>query len=317
MSLLTEFNLPLTVIYSDVYQNVSSQVLEIDKSVSIPPSHVWSEMLANRYLIGDDYTNRGYVTQKLIDLGYIAFAVYVPLIPQGYFFLQSYESDIWFEVDAVEVDVDDNNPLTRECVSYKSTEVVVPPPNSIINFNISIPAGIPLLLELNGTVCVDMYLDFNTSGPTNEIINISSLYRKNVVPSNLPAITTALSIPNTQNLYFDDGDSNFYTFQINDQGQFFWTLYTPSFAIIFWGLFWLTLEPILVKYSNNAISYSLGNQFWVKAFFTGTYADNSGNSGTLYYEWNREEIGSTNPGTFPVNGSKGIWTITGTMTVLP
>jgi len=317
MSLLTEYNLPLTVIYSDVWQNVSSQVLEIDKSTTIPIGHVWSEMLANRYLIGDDYTNRGYVTQVLIRQGYIAHSVYVPIIPQGYFFMQSYESDTWFEVDAVEVDVDDNNPITRECVSYKSTEVTSPPVGSIINFNISVPAGICLLLELNSTVCVDMYLDFNTSGDTGEIVNISSLYRKNTVPANLPSITTPLAIPNTQNLTFDDGDGNLYTFQINDAGQFFWTLYTPSFAVIFWGLFWLTIEPIFVNYPNNAISYSLGNQFWVKATFTGTYSDTNGNSGTLSYEWNREEMGSINPGTFPVSGTKGIWTINGTMTILP
>ena len=128
MSDFSEINLPLNIIYSDVYSNVSSQVLEIDKAL-IPPGHLWSRLFATRVLIGDDYTFRGYITQKLIDLGYIAKAVYSPIIPQGYLFLQSYESATWFQVDAVEIDPP--GPFYyADDASFQCTDVAAPPDGS-------------------------------------------------------------------------------------------------------------------------------------------------------------------------------------------
>src|ERR1700746_1342275 len=147
MSNFSGINLPLSIIYSDVYSNVSGQVLEIDKAL-IPPGHLWSRLFAPRVLIGDDYSRRGYITQKLIDLGYIAKAVYSPIIPQGFLFLESYESAAWFQVDAVEIDSPGPDALADD-VSFATTNVLGPPGNSIVNFDITVPYGNWFILELN------------------------------------------------------------------------------------------------------------------------------------------------------------------------
>src|ERR1700747_2401241 len=195
MSDFSELNFPLSIIYSDVYSNVSGQVLEIDKEL-IPPGHLWSRLFAERVLIGDDYSRRGYITQKLIDLGYIAKAVYSPIIPQGFLFLQSYESPAWFQVDAVEVDSPGPVALADD-VSFQTMDVLGPPVDSIVNFDITVPYGNWFILELNTNFCLGMQSDIRG----DPIGDPTFLYEKRD-KLRYPAITVPLAIPNNQQLLF-------------------------------------------------------------------------------------------------------------------
>ena len=308
MSFFSENNLPLTVLYSTVYQNISKQILEIEKAL-VPPGHLWSQFPAERYLIGDDYTMRGYSTQKLIDLGYIAKRSYSPIIPQGFLFLQSYQSTTWFQVDAVEVDVPSELAATREEVTFLVTDVTGPPEGSIINFNIQLPAGVWFVLSLDVELAVGMALDTNDDVTT-------FLYEKRD-KLNWPVLSSPLAIPNTVSLIFDDDDGRSYRLLINDQGQLFWTLNTGTTPIILFtgnSLFWLTVTPILVEVPDlSNLNFKLGEPEMIRATFSGTYSGPT--SGTLEYQWRATDLGSLDPGSYPIHSTSGSWTVSGTLTV--
>jgi hypothetical protein len=315
MSDFSEANLPLSVIYSDVYSNVSGQVLEIDKEL-IPPGHLWSRLFATRVLIGDDYNQRGYITQKLIDLGYIAKAVYSPIIPHGFFFLQSYESPAWFEVDAVEVD--ETGPYDRvDDASFESTLVTAPPEGSTINFDITVPYGLWFILELSVAFALGMQIDVQ-----GDIIGDPTFLYQKRDKLNYPALTVPLAVPNNQQLLFITEDGTAYQLRINDAGQLFWlcaaevtilSLFAPE------GLFWLSLEPVLAQIPNQqTVSTKLAGNPYIKALFKGTYTGVNGNSGTLSFGWRTEDIAEITPGTYSIPNSTsgdGNWSVSGTLTV--
>lgn len=318
MSDFSEINLPLNVIYSDVYSNVSGQVLEIDKAL-IPPGHLWSRLFATRVLIGDDYSMRGYITQKLIDLGYIAKAVYSPIIPQGFLFLQSYESPAWFEVDAVEVDAP--GPVAyADDASFASTLVETPPPDSTINFDITVPFGNWFILELDADFCLGMQID----DWGDEAKDPTFLFEKRD-KLRYPAVTVPLSIPNNQQLLFVTEDDTVYQLRINDAGQLFWLRtaeVTPFSLFAADGLFWQTIEPILTGMALNhqSVDVYLDPSIYVKALFAGSYAGTNGLSGALSFRWRAEDVAGITPGSYPVpqsTSARGNWSVTGTLTVNP
>lgn len=215
MSDFTEANLPLSVIYSASWENISNQVLEVEKAL-VPPGHVWNQLLSQRYLIGDDFTARGYTTQKLIDLGYIGQSWYTPIIPPAYLHLQSYESTQWFEIDAIEVNLNINNPDQTDEVAFASTAVPRAPAGSIINFDIVVPAAIWFILGLDTNNSVGLQIYTATSDAT-------FLYEKRP-NGNFPSITVPLSVPNSQHIVFLDSSNNFYALNVNDTGQLLWTV---------------------------------------------------------------------------------------------
>jgi hypothetical protein len=315
MSGFSEANLPLSIIYSDVYSNVSGQVLEIDKEL-VPPGHLWSRLFATRVLIGDDYDRRGYITQKLIDLGYIAKAVYSPIIPQGYLFLQSEDSETWFAVDAVEIDPSGPYDRADDC-SFQTTVIDSPPEGSIVNFNIAVPYGNWFILELSTDFALGMTVDTRldaTNDPT-------FLYEKRS-KLRYPQITVPLAIPNNQELIFTTEDGASYLLRVNDEGQLFWiraagvtflSLFAPD------GLFWLSMEPVLnVIPDASAADGVLQGGLPVKASFAGSYSGVNGNSGHLSFQWRSEDIAELTPGTYPIpenSSGSGDWSVNGTLTV--
>jgi hypothetical protein len=315
MSNFSDINLPLSIIYSDVYSNVSGQVLEIDKAL-VPPGHLWSRLFATRVLIGDDYTFRGYITQKLIDLGYIAKAVYSPIIPQGYLFLQSSDSETWFGVEAVEIDPAGPYDRADDC-SFAATEIDAPPEGSIVNFNITVPFGNWFILELSTDFCLGMQID--VAGDT--IGDPTFLYEKRN-KLRYPEITVPLAIPNNQELIFTTEDGSSYLLRVNDEGQLFWiaaagvtiaSLFNPA------GIFWLSMEPVLDEIADRSAADSvLQGGLPVKAFFTGTYNGVNGNSGNLSFQWRTEDIAELTPGVYPIpanNSGSENWSTSGTLTV--
>lgn len=314
-------NLPLNLIYSEVYSNVSGQVLEIDKSL-VPAGHLWSRLFYTRVLIGDDYTNRGYITQVLIRQGLIAKAIYSPIIPQGYLFLQSYESDTWFEVDALEVDPDDTQPDTREDVSFISTEVTGPPAGTVINFNVEIPSSYWFILGLDDTYTVGMQLD-----TVNNPGDISFLYKKRLVQQN-PSLPIPISIPNTSNLIFDDQDNNQFALKIDDDGQLF---FTPYFGITPYillnqntngddSLFWQVVEPVLNEIPNRENVVVTLDSDILQASYSGSYRELSGSgySGTVSFQWRLPDVADCIAGTFTGaygTSADGLWSTSGTLSI--
>jgi hypothetical protein len=316
MSGFLETNLPLSIIYSDVYSNVSGQVLEIDKQL-IPPGHLWSRLFATRVLIGDDYTLRGYITQKLIDLGYIAKAVYSPIIPAGFLFLQSYESATWFAVDAVEINPP--GPYDRaDDASFQTTAIETPPDGSIINFDITVPYGNWFILELGTDFALGMQIDDREDA----LGDPTFLYEKRS-KLRYPQITVPLAIPNTQQLHFTTEDNSTYLLAVNDAGQLFWirgadvtvaSLFAPD------GLFWSVIEPVLTGAQQDGRSASgiLRGGLYVKASFSGIYTGLNLFHGNLAFQWRTEDIAELVPGTYAIpnhpSGS-GQWFASGTLTV--
>jgi hypothetical protein len=315
MSNFSEANLPLSIIYSDVYSNVSGQVLEIDKAL-IPPGHLWSRLFATRVLIGDDYEQRGYITQKLIDLGYIAKAIYSPIIPQGFLFLQSSDSQTWFGVDAVEIDPPGPYDLADD-TSFQTTEIAAPPDGSVVNFNVSVPYGNWFILELSTDFALGMQIDDREDAEGDP-----TFYYEKRNKLNYPEITVPLAIPNSQELIFTTEDNSSYLLRVNDDGQLFWiraagvtlaSLFDPT------GLFWLSMEPVLnvIDDRQSADGQLLGGLV-SKAFFNGTYSGVNGNSGNLSFQWRTEDIAELTPGSYSVpanNSGSGDWSVSGTLTV--
>ena len=315
MSGFSEVDLPLSIIYSDVYSNVSGQVLEIDKTL-IPPGHLWSRLFATRVLIGDDYNQRGYITQKLIDLGYIAKAVYSPIIPLGFLFLQSSDSDAWFGVDAVEVDP--AGPYDRaDDASFQTTAIDSPPEGSIVNFNISVPYGNWFILELT----VDFALGMQIDDRGDEEGDPTFYYEKRNV-LRYPYITVPLAVPNSQELIFTTENGLAYLLRVNDAGQLFWiaaagvtiaSLFDPV------GLFWLSMEPVLGTVADrSSVDGVLQGGLYVKASFAGTYTGTNGTSGNCSFQWRAEDIAELTPGVYPVPASgsgSGDLSVSGTLTV--
>jgi len=315
MSGFSEANLPLSIIYSDVYSNVSGQVLEIDKAL-IPPGHLWSRLFATRVLIGDDYNRRGYITQKLIDLGYIAKAVYSPIIPLGFLFLQSSDSETWFAVDAVEIDPPGPYDLADDC-SFATTEIDSPPEGSIVNFNIRVPYGNWFILELSTDFCLGMKI-YDRGDAEGD----PSFYYEKRNKLHYPAITVPLAVPNSQELIFTTESGLDYLLRVNDEGQLFWILaagVTVSSLFEPDSLFWLSMEPVLNGIDDRkAVDGILQGGLYVKASFSGTYSGVSGNSGNLSFQWRREDIAELTPGSYPVPGSNSRsadWSVNGTLTV--
>jgi hypothetical protein len=319
MSDFSEINLPLNIIYSDVYSNVSGQVLEIDKEL-IPPGHLWSRLFADRVLIGDDYSRRGYITQKLIDLGYIAKAVYSPIIPQSYLFLQSYESPAWFEIDAVEVDAPGPYDLADDA-SFASTLIDSPPADSTINFDITVPYGNWFILELSTNFCLGMQID-----DRGDQAGDPTFYYEKRNKLHYPAVIVPLSIPNNQQLLFVTEDNTIYQLRVNDAGQLFWlrtvagvtpfSLFDPN------GLFWQSIEPVLTGMAVNyqSVDAYLDPSIYVKALFEGSYAGTNGLSGALSFRWRAEDVAGITPGSYPIpenTSARGNWSVTGTLTVNP
>ena len=308
-------NLPLSIIYSDVYSNVSGQVLEIDKAL-IPPGHLWSRLFATRVLIGDDYNRRGYITQKLIDLGYIAKAVYSPIIPLGYLFLQSSDSETWFAVDAVEIDPPGPYDLADDC-SFQTTEIDAPPDGSIVNFNISVPYGNWFILELSEDYCLGMQIDDREDAEGDP-----TFYYEKRNKLNYPEITVPLAIPNSQELIFTTESGLSYLLRVNDNGQLLWILaagVTVSSLFEADSLFWLSMEPALnVIPDRSAAGAVLQDGLYIKASFTGLYSGVNGNFGSLSFQWRREDIAELTPGSYPIPASasgSGDWSVSGTLTV--
>jgi hypothetical protein len=316
----TDEPIPLTLIYDNVYQNVSGQVLEIDKYL-IPPGHLWSRLFATRYLIGDDYDHRGYITQKLIDLGYIAKTVYTPIIPPAYLFMQSCESAAtWFRVDAVEVDPTSSDPDTQEDVSYATTVVAAPPDGSVINFDVEVPAGAWFILGLNTLTCVGMQLD-TVDNPDN----VSMLYAKRRVQQ-FPSLEVPIAFPTGTNLIFDDQDNNQYVLRVNDAGELFWTPYvnrTPQTLFAPESLFWRSVEPVLEMIPDGQGLVSILNppdtsQASYAGLYLGLAGSGSGYAGTVTFEWRLEDVGDCPAGTFPIEsrgGESGAWSTSGELTV--
>jgi hypothetical protein len=314
----TDELIPLTLLYTNVYQNVSNQVLEIDKSL-VPPGHLWSRLFATRYLTGEDYTDRGYITQKLIDLGYIAKSVYSPVIPPAYLFLQSYESETWFQIDAIEVDPENSDPATQEEAAFSATVVATPPNGSVINFNVEIPAGTWFILGLDTISAVGMQLD-TVDNPGD----VSSLYVKRHIQQ-FPALAVPIAFPNTVDLIFDDQDNNQYVLQISDSGELFWTLYgnrTPATLFAPEGLFWKAVEPVLNESPapGALVASVLNPPDLAQASYTGGYqGGGSGHpsSGTLSFQWRPEDVADCSAGTFAIQSTSGsgLWSTSGTLTV--
>jgi hypothetical protein len=306
--------IPLTLLYTNVYQNVSNQVLEIDKAL-IPPGHLWSRLFATRYLTGSDYDDRGYITQKLIDLGYIAKSVYSPVIPPAFLFMQSSESELWFQVDAIEVDPLNSDVATQEDASFAATVVEGPPDGSEINFNVEVSAGTWFILGLDTLSCVGMQLD-TVDNPGD----VSSLYAKRRIQQ-FPSLEVPIAFPNTINLIFDDQDNNQYVLRITDGGELFWTPYgnrTPVTLFAPESLFWKVTEPVLneIPTSQEVVSI-LNPPDLATATYAGTYRGGSGSgySGTISFEWRAEDVAECPAGIFPVSGTSGLWTTEGTLTV--
>lgn len=316
MSNFSEVNLPLSIIYSDVYSNVSGQVLEIDKTL-IPPGHLWSRLFATRVLIGDDYSLRGYITQKLIDLGYIAKAVYSPIIPLGFFFLQSAESKTWFQVDAVEIDAPGPVAFADDS-SFETTVIDAPPDGSIINFDVTVPYGNWFILELSADFGLGMQIDVRgdeTGDPT-------FLYEKRD-KLRYPEITVPLAVPNSQELIFTTEDGASYLLRVNDAGQLFWiraagvtllSLFAPD------GIFWLSVEPVLTGATQDRRSgdWRLQGGLYAKASFTGTFAGTNGFTGNLSFQWRTEDVAELTPGVYSIpnrSSGNGHWSASGTLTV--
>lgn len=321
----TDEPIPLTLIYDNVYQNVSGQVLEIDKYL-VPPGHLWSRLLATRYLIGDDYDHRGYITQKLIDLRYIAKTVYTPVIPPAFLFMQSTESGLWFQVDAVEVDPTvgsvEGDPDTQEDVSFATTVVAAPPDGSVINFDVEVPAGAWFILGLNSLTCVGMQLD-TVDNPDN----VSMLFAKRRIQQ-FPSLTVPIAFPNSTNLIFDDQDNNQYALRVTDAGELFWTPFgdrNPTTLFAPESLFWESVEPVLNIIPNHQGLVSALNppdDAAVQASYAGTYlglaGSGSGYRGTVTFEWRLEDVADCPAGTFAIQstgGLSGAWSTSGTLTV--
>jgi hypothetical protein len=315
MSGFSEIDLPLSIIYSDVYSNVSGQVLEIDKAL-IPPGHLWSRLFATRVLIGDDYDRRGYITQKLIDLGYIAKAVYSPIIPLGYLFLQSSDSETWFAVDAVEIDPPGPYDLADDC-SFQTTEIDAPPEGSIVNFNIAVPYGNWFILELSTDNALGMQI-YDRGDAEGD----PTFYYEKRSKLRYPEITVPLAIPNGQELIFTTEAGASYLLRVNDEGQLYWIRAAEVTLLSLFAadsLFWLSMEPVLdlIPDQQSADAMLQGNLV-SKAFFNGTYSGVNGNSGNLSFQWRREDIAELTPGSYAIptstSGSTN-WSISGTLTV--
>ncbi len=329
----TGADLPLTLIYSEVYSNVSGQVLEIDKSL-VQPGHLWSRLFSTRFLIGADYTDRGFITQKLIDLGYIAKAVYSPVIPLGFFYMQSYESETWFQVDAIEVDTSpDHFAVKQDDASFQTTKVTGPSEDSIINFNIIVPAGVWFILGLaNGVSCVGMQLD-----SVDQPDDISFLYVKRNIQQ-FPLLPEPMAVPNSVSLIFYDQNNNRYSLQVDDSGQLFFTPYfgfTPfsllnsvllppngdpnlPASVPSDCLFWDVVEPLLEQIPDERhVRILLNSPDPVQASYSGVYTGPSGYAGTVSFEWRLEDVADSIAGTFPGYGTSpdGLWTTSGSLTI--
>jgi hypothetical protein len=322
----SERDLPLSVIYDTLYQNVSHQVLEIDKEI-VPPGHLWSRMHADAYLVGDDYDERGYITQVLIRQGYIAKRVYTPIIPAGYLYLQSYESQQWFQIFAVEVDVDETKIDTRGDTSFESNPIAYPPPNSIIDFDVSLPYGVWFTLDLLYQI---------TRAQTGYALGCTVQTKSGVVDAGDPAfyfekkdrlhfppINVPLSIPNTQELRFIAESGITYLLRINDEGQLFWTLYTGLYADGLFEpdeLFWKATEPVLEMIDDGySVHHVLEGGLHIQAVFVGTFKGLNGHQGPIKFEYRREDVAEIEPGFYPITSTSpnGTFSVTGTLTVAP
>ena len=160
---------PFFVLYSAAYRNISGQVLECENQ-KLPPNFVWNRLIKERYLSPDQIPPAldgsvpgvslgGPAVLKLIELGYINHATYVPYIPQGYLYLQS-EDGSWFQVHAVEdnslVRVIDGVSTTKtrkdnrkNSVAWQLTRVNDVDSADIINYSVKVPKGIPVAIELD------------------------------------------------------------------------------------------------------------------------------------------------------------------------
>lgn len=204
---------PISVIYSLMWVNVSNQVLEL--STQLFPGEVWSQLFAERYLSQQEYTNRSYVVQNFINLGYISKARYAPVIGVGQFFMQS-SGGLWFEVDAAEFDQSPTD-NTENDVTYVTTLVSGPPAGSVINFDIQIDSGTPLILQLDNHFCVGLYIEARLLPSPYMIFEKRDLL-------NYPILTNPLSIPYTQNLIFLDVNNVAYRYVVDDSGGFILSL---------------------------------------------------------------------------------------------
>jgi hypothetical protein len=309
--------LPIGIIFSDVFQNVSNQVLEIDQTL-VPPGHLWSRLLANRVLIGDAYTDRGYITQVLIRQGLIAMAAYTPVFPPNFFYLQSYESNTWFVINAVEVDLSTEYPEETEEIAWDATDVTGPPAGSVINFDIIVNFGNWFILQLDSEDAVGMQIDTRTGTPTDFIETGSPtfLYQKRLI-QNFPFLTIPLGVPNTQKLIFQAEDGNPYLLRINDAGQLFWTRYigvTSSSLFESTGVFWSVTTPILNSITTNkSFNFTDSSGDLVDGSFSGTYAGPY--SGNIQFQFRDTDVADLEPGTFSISSTNGPWSVNGTLTI--
>lgn len=137
--------------YSPVYKNVSGQSLMLDNS-SVASGSSWWMLEKDRYLTQEQYNSRGTLTNNLIEHGYIKPVEIYPVIPNGYLYMQSWEPVVengittypWFRVWSVEKKEEGD----IVGLSWDLERVGEPDSKWIINYSLSIPAHIPLVMSL-------------------------------------------------------------------------------------------------------------------------------------------------------------------------
>lgn len=148
------------VIYSAAYKNISHQVLEVEQGVVIPPGHLWSQFLEERFLTDEQSTLRGYSTQRLIDQGYIGRGLYIPIFNNGDIYIESCQTPgVWFRCFATEFPPIPGSSAPNLCYTLTRVDSSVIQSDWLINYDVTFPPSIYLAMKIDAETMVNMWVD--------------------------------------------------------------------------------------------------------------------------------------------------------------
>jgi hypothetical protein len=197
MSVLNPDKYPFAIIYSAAFKNVSRQTLEIDGS-RVPPEYTWGLIRQDRFLTLEQVNHKGAATDALIEGGYISRSIAIPLIPNGDLYLQSDEGS-WFRVWAVNIESIGTSDPKLSGIAPRLERVTEPPANAEINYSLSIPGNIPIVLDMGDGSAMTLKFDFSKEAP---------IYSKSSIAGRLLPLESPIAVPNTSLLLIQSKTSN-------------------------------------------------------------------------------------------------------------
>jgi hypothetical protein len=214
---------PFPTIYYPGWRNVTKQGLELDVNQLPNSADVRGIISGGVFLTNDEVIKRGPNTQAEMDWGHIAHSKSIPLIPYGYFFLQSDKDDSgdsqWYSLlpyesdpgllpinsqgeiyDEVEKEGDYRSLSSRWGLGFKIKAVAPPNSSTWIDYSLYLNYNDPLVFEMQDEEnSMLAFFDFKKEVPTYQKIASNSDY--------LP-LPTILSIPNTSQILIQGPNSN-------------------------------------------------------------------------------------------------------------